>query len=84
MVHLTASEARRQFFRLLDAAQRGERVEFERDGVRFRLTRVDTHAGAPPPARIVGADPAVLSGEWTWDFSDSGELTFTAPPGEPA
>ncbi len=82
MTHLTATEARRQFFRLLDAAQRGERIEFVRDGVRFRLTSVETIPAMAPAAPIVAADPDVLSGEWTWTFDSSGELVFTAPSSE--
>jgi hypothetical protein len=83
MAHLTATEARRQFFRLLDAAQRGDRIEFERDGVRFRLTVAETVPATAPAVRIVAADAAVLSGEWTWIVGESGELVFAAPASEP-
>ncbi|MEO8084547.1 MAG: hypothetical protein ABI780_12050 [Ardenticatenales bacterium] len=46
MSNFSATEARRLFFRVLDAALRGEEVTIERDGMRFRLVVANTSPGA--------------------------------------
>lgn len=81
MAHYTATEARRLFFRLLDAVQRGERVEFERDGVRFALELVAAPEPPEPMAALAAVDEEVLAGEWTWAPDDAGELVFVAGRG---
>ena len=81
MTRTTATEARRRFFELLDAAERGEAVVLERRGVRFRIS-LDRAASAavPRPSPLVVADPALLEGTWSWKTNSEGELTFL--PGE--
>lgn len=63
----------------LDAAYLGVPVVIERKGVRYRLTRETTARKArsvrTPMFEIV--DPAVMAGEWTWDWSPAG-MTFKA------
>jgi len=84
MARYTVSEARRQFFQLLDAAERGEEVVLERKGVRFRLvTDVPGHAESAPSPLVVD-DPGVLSGQWTWVTDEQGQLQFQPLPAEPA
>jgi prevent-host-death family protein len=79
MARVTASEARRQFFRLLDAAERGEDVVLERKGVRFRLVVVEDDTEArPAESPIAVTDARVLSGEWHWDLDSEGNLIFAA------
>lgn len=77
MSQFTATEARRLFFRLLDAVQRGEMVTIERGGVRFRIVAEPVPATAAvegsPFQRI---DPAVLAGDWTWCADENGQLQF--------
>jgi len=76
MARFSASEARRLFFQLLNAAERGEEVELDRKGVRFRLI-VDPGTGIEPPASpLIIDDPDVLSGEWTWVSEDEGQFKF--------
>lgn len=85
MVRTTATQARKDFFRLLDAVERGEEVVLERKGVRFRLSREDTAATSEvsePRPRVVIRDPAVLSGQWTWAADEDGQLVFVARPTE--
>jgi antitoxin (DNA-binding transcriptional repressor) of toxin-antitoxin stability system len=72
------AEARARFRDLLDEAEGGSPVYIERQGVRFVL-----EAEAPSPKRtkrrslIEFVDPAVLSGEWTWELGRKG-LKFKA------
>jgi hypothetical protein len=80
----TATEARRLFFRLLDAAQRGEIVELERGGVRFVLTAAEPAPEPSAASPILSVDPAVLTGEWTWRADASGQLQFAPTPDESA
>jgi hypothetical protein len=82
VAHYTATEARRRFFRLLDAARRGERVELERDGVRFLLMAAEEASPPSGAAPLAVADPALLTGEWTWTADQAGQLQF-APVSAP-
>lgn len=84
MALYTASEARRLFFRLLNAVQRGERVEFERDGVRFALSLAEAQETPPTVAVLAAVDEAVLAGDWTWASDDAGELIFVAQRDDPS
>ena len=66
----------------LDAAYAGVPVVIERKGVRYRLTR-ETAAKKPKSIRsplFEIVDPAVLAGDWTWDWTPEG-MTFV--PGKP-
>jgi hypothetical protein len=87
MLRATATQARKDLFRLLDAVERGEEVVLERRGVRFRLSREDSPAlaseVAEPRPRLLVQDPAVLSGEWTWAADEDGQLVFVARSAEP-
>ena len=76
MSHHSATEARRLFFRLLDAVQRGEEVTIERDGVRFRLVRADAPSDDEVQSPFTRVDAAVLDGNWTWAADDDGQLQF--------
>ena len=78
MARYSASDARRQFSGLLDAAERGEEVVLERHGVRFRLT---LDPSTPEPASsspLIIEDEDVLSGNWTWATDEQGRLKFSA------
>lgn len=82
VTRLTASEARRRFFHLLDAIERGEDVCIERKGVRFRVVLEEsTHQEAQARPLIVH-DSALLEGEWTWEPDETGDLRFGARRGD--
>lgn len=74
----------------LDEAEKGETVVVERRGRRFRLVPEAARAAWPAvPARIEILDPAIVDGEWGWEWPGSGQpLAFVAhekPPSfEPA
>jgi hypothetical protein len=80
MKRYTAAIARQQFSHVLDAAERGEAVVIERRGVRFRVQTEERSASkrAPAPAPLIEfVDPAVATGQWTWDWGPEG-LRFVA------
>jgi hypothetical protein len=77
MAAYSATEARRLFFRLLDAVQGGEDVTLERDGVRFKLVLAGPTLPAPD-SPFAAVDAAVLAGEWTWVVNEVGDVEFRA------
>jgi antitoxin (DNA-binding transcriptional repressor) of toxin-antitoxin stability system len=74
MKRYTAATARQQFSHLLDAVERGESVLIERRGVRFRLhtERQATPKRTPRTPVIEIVDPAVVAGEWKWEWEPEG------------
>jgi len=75
----TVSLVRERFAQALDEAQRGEMVFIERKGVTYRLSVERRKKSARPRKAIFDVlDPAVESGQWTWDWS-SGTLEFRNP-----
>ena len=77
MARYTATDARRHFFQLLDAAERGENVVLERHGVRFKLV-LEASKAVELPSSLVVDDPEVLQGDWTWTSDEKGQLQFKA------
>ena len=76
MARYTATDARKQFFHLLDAAERGEDVVLERHGVRFKLVLDTAEQPEAVESSLIVADEAVLSGNWTWTSDEEGQLQF--------
>ena len=74
MKRYTAATARQQFSLLLDAVERGESVLIERRGVRFRLhTERQATPKRPQRAPVIEiVDPAVIAGEWKWEWEPEG------------
>ena len=81
MARYTATDARRHFFQLLDAAERGEQVVLERHGVRFKLVLEAAEVVETPAAVLIVNDPEVLQGDWTWTSDEQGQLQFQAREG---
>lgn len=69
----------------LDAAYQGVPVVIERKGVQYRLTRAAAaqKRSRPGPAMFEILDPAVLSGQWTWEWAPEG-MTFVGAAPKPA
>ena len=70
---VAASEARKQWFRLLDEAARGETIVFERHGRRLVLRREETEsARAPKPAvdyrRLIRVPRVHEADRWSWEL----------------
>jgi antitoxin (DNA-binding transcriptional repressor) of toxin-antitoxin stability system len=78
MKRVTASEARRDWFRLLDEVAEGEVVVIERRGRRILIKREArgraSAAAAPSYAGLIDAADPERADEWTWDWGDDGEL----------
>jgi antitoxin (DNA-binding transcriptional repressor) of toxin-antitoxin stability system len=74
------AQARIHFSHLLDAAEAGDAVVIERRGTRFRLKpeRRAKQRTTPPRSIIEYIDPAVMKGQWTWEW-DTGGLRFATP-----
>ena len=81
MKKVTASEARRQWFRLLDEAAQGEVIVVQRKGRRLVLRREEVGKGKPAAAlgpkyrrllQVPGVDEA---DRWSWEWKPEGGLT---------
>jgi len=77
---IKASEARQEFFRLLDAVERGETVVVERKGTRFKLSLLAEQAVTVLESPVRVTDPDVMSGDWTWVGDSEGQLQFEPRP----
>lgn len=71
--HITASEARKNWFRILDEVVAGETVVLERHGHRVLIQRAPSRVSEPPPpnyaAHLKVVDRAEHADEWSWDWS---------------
>ena len=79
MKKVTASEARRQWFRLLDEAVQGEVIVVERDGNRLVIRRDDAKmrkAVAPGRryGRLLRVSRASQADQWSWKWKSGGGL----------
>jgi hypothetical protein len=82
---VTASEARRQWFRLLDEAVQGEVIVVERKGRRLVLRREDVgkvKATLPSPRyrRLLQVPRADQADRWSWEWKAEGGLTPRRAP----
>ncbi len=78
--HVTASEARRNWFRLLDEVAQGEVVALERHGKRIVLRSEDeeaTPSEAPDYRALLQVPDADAVDRWSWEWAGpEGELSF--------
>jgi prevent-host-death family protein len=79
MRRATAAQARQHFAELLDAAERGEQVIIERRGIRFVLAPQRRRSRPKRMSLLEILDPAVESGQWTWEAGPKG-IRFAARP----
>jgi antitoxin (DNA-binding transcriptional repressor) of toxin-antitoxin stability system len=73
MKRVTVSEARKQWFRLLDEVAAGEVVVLERKGRRLVLRREDAKSERvehklPDYSRLLRVPQAELADQWGWDW----------------
>jgi hypothetical protein len=75
---VTASEARRNWFRILDEVAAGATVVVERHGRRIVLRREEAGdeaaAGRPDYESLLRVPGAEGADTWGWDWSPEGEL----------
>jgi len=77
MKRVTASDARRDWFRLLDEVAAGEKVVIERRGKRIVLSCEDSDAAGsaiPDYGAAIQATDADHADQWSWSWSED-ELT---------
>jgi len=83
MKNVTASEARRQWFRLLDEAAQGEVIVVQRKGRRLVLRREDVgkaKAASPIPGyrRLLRVPRVDQADRWSWEWTPEGGLARRA------
>lgn len=84
MKNVTPSQARKNWFRLLDEAAEGEEIVIERNGHRLVLRREEAPAAAVPSYRgLITAPLADRADTWSWEWSPEG-LTAVELSGEEA
>lgn len=76
MKRYTVSQVRERFAEALDHADQGVPVVIERKGIRYSL-KVERPARRlkKRPSIFKMIDPAVVAGQWTWDW-EHGSMTF--------
>jgi len=76
MKRVTASQARREWFTLLDEVVAGEVVVLERNGQRVVVRREDRGARATVPdySKLIGAKDIDTADQWTWAWTPRGQL----------
>jgi hypothetical protein len=73
MKRYRVAEAREQFAAVLDEADASGAVAIERGDVRYVIKPQRRRRAAPrQPPRIDVLDPAIDSGQWTWDLTAAG------------
>lgn len=85
MKRVTASEARRRWFRLLDEIADGEVVAILRKGQRILLHRDDSpSARRKPPKyrRVLRVREADAADNWRWNWDESGLRLADGQDGE--
>lgn len=77
MKHVTASEARKNWFKLLDEASSGESIVIDRNGKRLilRLDKRKTKAKIPDYRKIIQVPDADSADKWGWDWTERRGLT---------
>ncbi len=79
MPRYTATDARRQLFNLLDAAEQGQEIILERRGKRFKLI-LEPQKAQNNKNPVVFMDESLELGEWTWANDSEGQLEFKIKP----
>ena len=76
MKRVTATQARRNWFRLLDEVVDGEVVVVERNGRRVVIRHEDDAEVDEVPSYegLIAAEDADAADRWGWDWDDDGEL----------
>jgi antitoxin (DNA-binding transcriptional repressor) of toxin-antitoxin stability system len=78
MKRVTASQARKEWFRLLDEVTAGETVVIERNGRRVILRREpartkETARAVPDYSRLLRVPHADRLDRWSWEWTGPGE-----------
>lgn len=87
MRHVTATEARKNWFRLLDEAAEGEVLVIDREGVELVLQRRDrgrtVEAEPPSYEGLIRAERLDEADQWSWEWRDPEGLVLRETEPEP-
>jgi hypothetical protein len=73
MKRYSVAVVRERLAEALNEVDRGVPVIIERRGVRYRLSRETRQARSPARKSVIEhADPDVLAGQWSWDWTPGG------------
>jgi antitoxin (DNA-binding transcriptional repressor) of toxin-antitoxin stability system len=77
MKRVTATEARRNWFQLLDEVARGEKIVIERRGRRIVVLCEDSHESSrrketPDYTTLLQVPNAGRADRWSWSWTESG------------
>jgi len=77
MKHVTASEARKHWFKLLDEAANGESIAIERNGKRLVLRSEEQKRKEKIPdySRVIQVPDAENADKWGWKWTERRGLT---------
>ena len=80
MKHVTASEARKNWFSLLDEAARGEVIAIQRNGNRLVLRLEKRKKSVTNYKGLIGGKDLDNADKWGWDWSESKGLVRRLRP----
>ena len=75
MKHVTATEARKNWFTLLDEALKGEVIAIRRNGKNLVLKRHTDGDVIPDYSKVLKFDDAENADSWGWEWRGPGKLT---------
>ena len=74
MKYVTASEARKNWFQLLDEAAKGEVIAIQRDGKKLILKLEKTQPAPPSYKGLIDFSDADDADAWGWNWERPGKL----------
>ncbi|MBI4473883.1 MAG: hypothetical protein HY646_14545 [Acidobacteria bacterium] len=74
MKYVTASEARKHWFRLLDEAIEGEVIAIQRDDKKLILKLAKAKQKVPDYRRLINFKDADDADTWGWEWKGPGEM----------
>ncbi len=75
MKHVTASEARKNWFKLLDEAAKGEAIAIQRNGRTLILREEKRKRPKPSYKGLIKGKDLESADTWGWEWSESKGLT---------
>jgi len=79
MKYITASEARKNWFHILDEAVRGEIIAIQRQGKKLILKLEKREQSAPSYKGLIDFTDADDADTWGWDWKGPGKLVSRKP-----
>jgi hypothetical protein len=74
MKHVTASEARRNWFSLLDEAAKGQVIAIDRNGQKLVLRAEKGRKAKQRPPKLVTGKDLENADKWGWEWNSAGKL----------